>query len=55
MSIESTDSELKVSGKFKPFYKDDLRNIWRSDNTRPWDIFSTDTFRRFWERREDVK
>jgi len=31
-----------------------LKLVWRSDTARPWDTYSKDTFRRFWDDRYSV-
>jgi hypothetical protein len=37
----------KVNGL--PDWDSSLNSLWRSDEARPWDTYSKEAFRRFWD------
>jgi hypothetical protein len=41
----------KVVNKFNGItdWNNALKSVWESDNARPWDTYSKDQFRRFWD------
>jgi hypothetical protein len=46
------NKDLSVFGKSQPSYEAHLHEVWVSDKTRPWHIFSDEIFSHFWDFRQ---